>query len=407
MKSQTLSIILVIGFIVICATSGIADNFDWPRWRGPNGDGISQETDWNPEALNGGPKILWKKDIGLGHSNVAFKDNRLYTSGGNTLYCLNTETGEMIWQNSLKQFADFYSTPTIDGKYVYTISRKGVLFCVKAKNGTIRWERELVDEFETEEIIWGYCSSPVIEGDLIILNINTAGVGLDKKTGELIWKSTVHTDKINSEGYHATPVLYNFEGKRCALLFSGAGLSSVNVKTGEKLWYYEWFDPSTTNTADPIVTEYRVFISNKSAVLGGVMLDISGEKPTVVWKNKNIKNHFSSSVLVDGHIYGCKAPVERYDKLRCAEWKTGDIVWEREMRGVSLISANGKLIMLNENGILYIAKATPSSYQEISSCDVLEGERKQRQFWTPPVLYRGKIYCRNFHGDLVCIDVSK
>jgi len=86
---------------------------------------------------------------------------------------------------------------------------------------------------------------------------------------------------------------------------------------------------------------------------------------------------------------------------------SGDVVWEKEMKMASLISADGKLIMLEEDGTLHIAEATPSAYKEISSCDVLEGERKGRLFYTPPVLCNGKIYCRNYAGDLICIDISK
>jgi hypothetical protein len=82
-------------------------------------------------------------------------------------------------------------------------------------------------------------------------------------------------------------------------------------------------------------------------------------------------------------------------------------MWEEKMRPASLISTDGKLIILEENGTLRIAEATPSSYQEIASCDILEGERTVRKFWTPPVLCNGKIYCRNYNGELVCIDVSK
>ena len=77
---------------------GAADDLGWPRWRGPNGDGISMETDWDPDSLSGSPRILWKADVGFGHSNVAIKDNRLYTMGGNEVFCLNAETCEEIWQ---------------------------------------------------------------------------------------------------------------------------------------------------------------------------------------------------------------------------------------------------------------------------------------------------------------------
>ena len=81
-------------------------------------------------------------------------------------------------------------------------------------------------------------------------------------------------------------------------------------------------------------------------------------------------------------------------------------MWEQEINHAALIAADGKLLILEKNGFLQIAEAMPESYKEISSGDVLKGEQKIRRFWTPPVLYKGKIYCRNYGFDLVCIDVS-
>ena len=127
---------------VTCVVNGIADDFDWPRRRGPNGDGISQETDWNPEALVGNPKILWKVDVGAGRSNIAIKNNHLYTMGigkkrkENAVYCFNANNGEAIWQYTFETMKNLQwpqSTPSIDGKYVYAISKEAVLLCLKAK----------------------------------------------------------------------------------------------------------------------------------------------------------------------------------------------------------------------------------------------------------------------------------
>ena len=345
----------------------------------------------------------------MGYSNVAIKDNRLYTMGQevveNVVICLNAETGEELWRYSFKGFIDVHSTPTIDGRYVYVLSPYGIMACLRAKNGKVRWERDLVREFKTEKIPYGYSGSPVIVDDLIILNVNTAGIALDKKTGDLIWASNIHTNKKNNFGYHATPVLYDHEGKRCTLLFSGTGLSLVEVKGGKQLWFYEWGRTDTANCADPIVIEDKVFISAGFVLDKGALLEITGNVPRVIWENENMGTEFSTCVYVDGYLYG--RDHGGLLPFRCIDVKTGDVMWEKEMKMASLIAADGKLIILEEDGTLHIAEATPASYKEISSCDVLGGERRVRMFWTPPVLYKGKIYCRNYAGDLVCIDVSK
>ena len=342
----------------------------------------------------------------MGYSNVALKDNRLYTVGSKGAVCLNTETGEEIWRFTDERFSDPKATPTIDGKYVYCLKGGGKLICLKAKNGKLRWKRDLVREFKTESIPYGYAGSPVIEGDLIILNVNTAGITLNKKTGDLIWASNIHTNKKNDQGYHATPVLYNHEGDRHALLFSGTGLSSVEVDTGKQLWFYEWGRSGTAYCADPIVIEDKVFISAGYMIDKGTLLEIAGNVPRVIWENENMGSEFSTCVYVDGYLYGSNGDHGRLCPFRGIDVKTGDIVWEKEMKMASLIAADGKLIILEEDGTLHIAEAAPSSYQEISSGDVLEGEKKRRMFWPPPVLYKGKIFVRNYLGDLICIDVS-
>jgi hypothetical protein len=90
------------------------------------------------------------------------------------------------------------------------------------------------------------------------------------------------------------------------------------------------------------------------------------------------------------------------------EWETGKLMWESEpMSSTTLTAVDGKLILLESNGTLRIAEASPEGYREISSADVLAGEKRPRRFVTAPVLCRGRIYCRNFTGDLICVDVSK
>ena len=388
----------------------------WPRWRGPNGDSISTETDWDPKALAGGPKILWKADVGLGYSNVVIKNNRLYTMGrkreSNIVYCLNAKTGKEIWQYVFNSAQETQSTPCIDGESIYTLSKAGILLCLKANNGKLRWKRDLVSEYDVTKPYYGFAASPVIEGDLIILTANNYGMALDKRTGEMVWISE-KPPKLrfaHSTGPHySTPVMYDYEGKRYSLISNYEGLHSVEVATGKRLWTYEW-DPFRRYATEPIFFDNMVFITRYNKA-GSILLDIGGGEPKILWINRNMSSDTTSPVLIDGYIYGCDGgPEVGQGTLRCLNVQTGELMWEEDLRAegetsrfvtASLIAADGKLIILEGNGTLHIAKATPSSYQEISSSYVLKGV-----FWTHPVLYKARIYCRNYHGDLICIDVS-
>jgi outer membrane protein assembly factor BamB len=415
------SFILITFMLVfgICTTYVIADEYDWPRWRGPNGDGISLETDWNPEALEGGPNILWKVDVGVGYSNVAIKDNRLYTmgrkEGDNHVFCLNAETGEVIWRYSFEsRFIDLMSTPIVDDNRVYILSGGSVLLCLKTKNGKALWERDLEDDFDARKTTIGWATSPVVEGNLLLLNANTKEIALNKKNGKLVWSIDDEVPSM-SWGSYTTTVVSNYDGTRVALFLGPSTLNAVEVTSGKKLWSYK-HDDYWHPVADPIVFGNKIFISLPDYC---VMLDITGNGPWELWNNTELNTWSATAVLVDGYLYGIHTPPEfsgltgwdvmlRKDwPFRCIDAKTGTVMWEKSMKPFSLIAADGKLILLELKGRLSIVKATSSTYVELSSADVLGGVDKQRIFATSPVLYKGKIYCRNYAGDLVCIDVSK
>jgi len=211
-------ILTALFFLLILGNCGIGKKVDeagWPRWRGPDGNGISTETNWDPEALAGGAKILWKADVGVGYSSVAIKDNRLYTMGLKGVHCLNAETGKEIWQHSYESIGEVgpQSTPTIDGKFVYALSKEGILLCLKAKNGKLQWKKDLVSEYDVVKPFYEFAGSPVIEGDLIILTANTSGLALNKNTGQKVWDSNKPP-----ESWHS---LWRWKQEKCSGYTSG------------------------------------------------------------------------------------------------------------------------------------------------------------------------------------------
>jgi outer membrane protein assembly factor BamB len=400
---KTLFLAIVIGLCssFICAGSPKVevDNAAWPRWRGSNGDGISLETDWDSAALSGGANILWRVKIGSGYSNVALDSDRLYAMGGAYLYCLNAQTGEEIWNYQFDKASPPQTTPTFDRGYVYGLSDRGVVVCLKAKTGKLQWKKDLREEYSVYGSQYGYAGSPVVAGDLLILGVNPSAMALDKKTGEKVW---AYDSADSSVDIYATPLVYEKDGQQYALISNDRGLFSLHCQTGMHLWSYEEQFPYTA--PDPVLFDNRVMISTYAEC---ILLDIAGETPKVLWRNENLKNHFSSSVYLDGYIYGSDGYTGKRTSFRCVDVRSGDLKWEQEMGVVSLIASDGRLIILEEDGTLRIATATHLSYQELYSVDALGGDPVFRRFYTPPVLYKGRIYCRDYTGELVCIDVRK
>lgn len=382
---------------VMLVINGYSD--DWAAWRGPSANGISNERGWNSTAM----KVGWTKELGAGYSSVSVKGDRLYTmghaEGEDTVYCLNAKTGEEVWVHPYPCETGRYkgprATPVVDGANLYTTSRAGKVICLDAASGKVKWTTDVLEQTGNGNLRWGMASSPVIEGNLLLLNVGEAGVALEKTTGDIVWKST-------GTSSYATPVVFDHKGGRCAAIFSAPGLQIVAVDTGKKLASYEWKTKYDVHGADPLVVGDQIFISS-GYDHGCALLDFSSGKLKKVWENDLMKNQFSSSVFIDGYIYGIDGQTKRKGYLRCIDAKDGSEAWSMRIGFGSLIAADGKLIALGESGTLYVADASPDKYNEISQM-----ETGLRQLcWTPPVLANGMIYCRNDKGTLVAIDATQ
>jgi outer membrane protein assembly factor BamB len=280
--------------------------------------------------------------------------------------------------------------------------------------GTILWKKDLKKDFNVPDPYSGWATSPVVDGSLLLLNANTAEMALDKETGDLKW-TIPDKSGSGSWGSYATPVVSDFNGRRCALFFGPSTLNAVEVTTGKIVWSYTHTD-AIHPVADPIVQGNMVFIQGTYSC---TLLETRGAVPKELWSNAELDTCMPAAVLVKGHLFGTHLPYSFASRwswgglaqndwpLRCIEWKTGSVMWEKKMKHATLMAADDKLFILETDGTLHIAKATASSYVELSSADVLKGARKSRVFASPPVLYGGKVYCRNFAGDLVCIDVRR
>ena len=380
---------------------GNAEALDWPNWRGPNYDGISQETGWTVDGLQEGVKPAWKVSLGVGFASMTTSNGRLFAMGNidddDIVYCLNADTGEEFWRRTYPcpVLANMHeggpcATPAVDGDSVYTLSKQGDVFCLDAATGKVIWHKKLAEELGLKMPTWAFAGSPLVLGKMVILNAGAAGIALDKKDGSVIWQSGQEVS-----GY-ATAVPYSVGTQKCVAMFIKDKVVSLVANSGKQIWEYPWKTSYDVNAADPIIKDDKVFISsgyNK----GCALLQITGNTVEEIWRNKDMRNQMSSSVLWNGYLYG-------FDdvKLKCLDFRSGQMKWSQGGLGKgTLMLADGKLIVLGEKGKLVVAEAVPESYRELGGAQVLSG-----RCWTVPVLSNGMIYARNAAGDLVCIDVK-
>ncbi|MCE5328665.1 MAG: PQQ-binding-like beta-propeller repeat protein [Planctomycetaceae bacterium] len=384
-----------LSMIALAAACAVAA--DWPNWRGSDHNGISTETGWLAKWQASKPVVLWKAKVGTGFSSIAVADSRVYTMGyaanRNGVYCFDAASGKELWMYSYAgdKGAKYYeggphATVAVDEGKVYAVSKWGQVFCLTGDEGKLLWQSDVAKEIKAETPTWAFGSSPIVMGKMLLINLGTSGVALDKTSGKMLWQSG-----SECSGY-ATPVPYIDGDKKCLAIFGKGHLYGVDAQTGKKLWQQPWQTEYDANIADPIVTGDKIFIStgyNK----GCALVSIAGGQPKILWQNTSMRNHFNTSVLIDGHVYGFDE-----SRLTCVNLADGKSPWQKEGMGKgSLMAADGKLIVLSEDGKLVIAEAKATAYKELLAVKILSGK-----CWTAPVLSGGRIYARNAEGDLVC-----
>ena len=392
----------VLLLLALAASSCFAN--EWPQWRGPHRNGISDEKGWSSQWPAAGPKVAWKAEVGTGFSSFSTSGNLVCTTGNkdntDTVFCFDAASGKQVWSYSYPaDLGDKYfeggtsGTPTFDGDQVFQLSRWGDIICLNAASGKVVWSKNIQKETNLRIPDWGFSGSVLVQGNSLILNMGSAGLALDKKNGALLWKSE------DKDAGYSTPLPFKHGADSLVLVSSGKTYAAVNAKTGAKVWEFEWGTRYGVNAADPIISGDTLFIS--SGYNKGCALVKFGEtKP--IWQSKEMKNQLALSVLLDGHLYGfdgdstaSRAP------FKCIELATGALKWEEKtITPGALMVADGKLIILTGKGELIIAKPSTAKFDVISRAQVLTGK-----CWSAPVLSNGRIFCRNSTGSVVCLDV--
>lgn len=390
---------------LFCAPLTRAD--DWPRFRGPHLNGISQETDWSWDWPASGPKRLWKASVGQGFSGMAVAGGRVFTLGSDgdtaTVYCLSADNGKMIWKHSYPEplNAHYYeggtsTTPTVDGEMVYVLGRQGDLFAFEAQTGKIQWKKNVAQETGAKLPEWGFAGAPLVDGRSLILNVGSAGAAVNKMNGKVIWAST------NGPAGYASPLPFTASQQRPVLILSHRELVAVDIKNGKELWRFPFQTEYDTNATDPLIYGGRIFLSSHSQY--GLLLKVLDGRPEVMWRSEDTRVHINAGVLFQDHMYVFHGSAGKPGDLRCLDLRDGKVKWKQTGLGVGALSAamNEKLIILSEKGELVVAEASPDSFKPLARAQVLGGK-----CWTAPVLANGKIFVRNARGDLACVDVSR
>lgn len=408
--SAPLLLVLALLLVLLPAIPASAEDApartEWPQFRGPARDGVSAETGLVRSFPEDGPEECWRRPLGEGFSAVTVADGGLFTLYADAEHelavRLDPATGETVWGTPIGPRFDEplgngpRSTPAWDGKQLFVLSSTGDFHALDPADGEILWTVDAQEELGAAMPVRGFTSSPVVDGSTVIVELG-AGEGkgviaFDRASGEVAWSAR------DTQAGHASLLPVTIDGVHQLIHLASAGRELAALKPGGEIyWTHPW--PPGAIAMPVFIPPNRIFVS-ASADTGAMVVEVSQEngKPKVeeIWRSRVMKNHFSTSVVHEGTIYG-------FDNgtLKAVDAATGEQLWAARGLGKgSLIVADGLLVLLSDRGELVFAEATREDYRPLAEARVLSGKT-----WTMPTLADGRLYLRD-HSQIVCLEVG-
>ncbi len=396
---------------------------DWPQWRGPQRNGVSTEIGLLQTWPVGRPKLLWQvNDLGSGYSTPSIAGGRLFFQSNRDVdnemaVALDTRDGRLLWSTRLGkvginqglQYPGARSTPTVDGDLLFALGSAGDLVCLETATGKVVWKKNLHDDFAGRPGNWAYAESPLVDGDQVVCTPGgkvASLVALNKKTGELIWKSLAPNA---GEAAYASAIIMEVGGIRQYVQMMEKAVVAVEAKTGRFLWRYAETAKSQANIPTPVAHNDLVYTASRQG--GGSLVKLTTTDGTVeakqIYLSQKIPKGMGGAVQIADYLYGTAGR-----GLMCIEFATGKIVWEDTTFGPGSITyADGMLYAHSENtGTVALVEAGPQGYHERGRLTPpghtdYTKDGSGVKSWLFPVIANGRLYLRDA-GSLWCYDIT-
>lgn len=378
---------------------------DWPRWRGAAFDGTAT----TGAAIFSKPfelRVRWRTTLGPGYSGVVVAGGHAVTmfSDGRSdfLVSLAAETGREEWRLAMGQAfpgrdgsaGGPVSTPALDDGVAYAVGPRGDLAAVRLADGQSIWKRHLVRDFGAEEPHWGFTTSPLVAGNLVIVmaggSSGRAVVGLDKRTGATVWQSGSDTVSYQS------PMLARIGSVDQIVAGGDRLLRGLDPLDGRELWNHEHGGGGFyARIINPVAIDGRLLLTSKPDA--SVLLDAGAAAPAaVVWTTRDLKLSYSTPVAYRDLIFGYSGAF-----LSAIDAGTGALKWRSRAPGDGfVIVVDGHLVVLTKEGRLAVAEASAAGFEAKGSLELFS-----RLVWTPPSFAAGRVYARDSYEEIAAVDV--
>jgi outer membrane protein assembly factor BamB len=390
----------------------------WPRFRGANFDGISNENvtlakKWDPN----GPKVLWSIDVGEGYAGAAILAGRVYVldydhkNQADVIRCLSLDDGREIWRYSYpvkikRNHGMSRTVPAVTDKYIVTLGPKCHVTCLDSATGQFRWMLDLVKDFKAKVPPWYAGQCPLIDGGRAVIAVggDALMMAVDCNTGDIVWRTpNPHRWTMT----HSSIMPTDFMGKRMYVYCVSGGVVGVSADDGGILWEYPEWKIKVANVPSPLVVGEGLIFLSGGYNAGSMMLHLVQEgdrinaQPVFRLAADVFGSPQQTPIFYDGYIYGVRPD----GQLACLDLD-GRVLWTSTSShkfGLGpYIIANGLIYVMNDSGLLTLAEATPAGYVQLAEAKVLDGPDS----WGPMAIASGRLILRDL-TRMVCLDVAE
>ena len=408
-------------FLIVLLTLAPTHAENWPCWRGPRGDGTSQEKNV-PTQWSATKNIVWKVAIpGLGHSSPISHGDRIFVttcdtdSGDRLLLCLDRKTGDKLWHKVVlnaplegKHRLNSYSssTPATDGKLVYVsfLDRKEMFIAAYDYEGELKWAVK-PGVFSS---VHGYCASPLLYKDKVIVNGDHDGpaylVALDRETGKTKWK----IERENKTRSYCTPIIREIGGRTQMILSGSKCVASYNPDDGSRYWIID--GPTQQYVASMVYNGELLFLTCGFPTEHVMAIRPDGKgnvtESHVVWHHRAKEAAYVPSPIVMGQFY---IVADDFGTVTCYDAKTGDTHWSEKLGrhySASIVSANGLIYVTADEGVERGQQGVTHVIKPGPKLEVVQVNTLDEPVYASPAISQGQIFMRS-EKHLYCIGEAK
>jgi len=414
------------GLVVFTVSSGCQTAPQWEQWGGPNRNFMVESPPLADTWPDGGPRKLWHRELGDGYSTIVADDGLLYTmyrvDEDEYTVAIDEATGETVWEHKnpspftplMAQFGPGpHATPVVAGNRVFTIGTNAVMHCLDKRNGKVLWKHDLAGEYGAPVPGRGYGCSPICYKNTVIVGVDRVRGGgrdegedegaaapereqppaeqslmaFDQRRGDVVWRSQDYPIS------YASPILINFETEEQLVFLMEREMMGVNPNNGSLLWHIP-FEQEGANLATPYWNGKDLIFCSSAYDSGSRTVRLTKKEgktvPEELWYSRKMRIQHGNVVQIGDNVYGSSGDFGPAFFVS-VDINTGEVGWRtRGFKKSTCLLADGKLIILDEDGELTLATVTPEGLNVHSQCTIAE-----RYAWAAPTLVGTKLYVRD------------